>query len=843
MMKNVKCFQCLFLFATLMTIISPAYAQTAVPMLINYQGELRDPVTGDPVADGSYDMVFRICEAESGGAAFWEGTHTAANGNAVQVANGRFSVILGSGAGNELDSSVFNGPDRWLEIEVGGETLSPRQRITSTAFSIVSENNRLLSGRDVSDFAEDGELATAISAHAAVADVHHPRYTDAEAVAAMGSKTDENPLNHDKTMRLPWGSITDVPPGLADGEDNDTTYTAGAGLRLLDSQFNVVFDGSGAADTAARSDHHHNGVYSPQAHEHDAADIVSGTLSPARFSAYEDLISEGHLDNIDDPDLMTLGDAKARFWSVYGNNGTNPASHFVGTLDEQALELRVNGERALRLEPGASPNVIGGYMLNRATDGVIGATVSGGGETGLENRVSDSFGTVGGGRNNQVGDDAGTVNDKPGATVGGGAWNIASGRAATVGGGLGNQVTADYATIAGGGRVDPANPLLGNSVFDSYGSIGGGGNNRAGSDDGDPTSATYATVGGGGTNWATGQGATIGGGFVNEASGFAATVPGGDSNTASGDYSVVGGGLGNRASAKFATIAGGGRSFPDRPETGNRVTGDYGAVGGGGDNEAAVYATVAGGQVNAATGIFSNVGGGFNNDAGGWAATIAGGEYNGATGYQATVGGGFGNTASGDCAVVPGGNQNVAAGLRSFAAGYRAHANHNGAFVWGDSQISDVNSTAKDQVTFRCGGGVRFLSGGSGANQAVSWAPGDSSWTPSSDRNLKENFVEIDSKEVLERVSRLPITEWNFKGYALRHIGPVAQDFHFLFPLGGSDTRIDSGDLQGVSLAAIQGLHELLREKDAKVSTLEARIAALESLVAKLAERQAGGEE
>jgi hypothetical protein len=106
---------------------------------------------------------------------------------------------------------------------------------------------------------------------------------------------------------------------------------------------------------------------------------------------------------------------------------------------------------------------------------------------------------------------------------------------------------------------------------------------------------------------------------------------------------------------------------------------------------------------------------------------------------------------------------------------------------------------------------------------------------------LKENFVEIDPKEVLDRVSRLPVTEWNFKGYSQRHVGPVAQDFHALFPLGGTETMIDSGDLHGISLAAIQGLHELLREKDAKISTLEARIAALESLVEKLVESQAGG--
>jgi hypothetical protein len=123
----------------------------------------------------------------------------------------------------------------------------------------------------------------------------------------------------------------------------------------------------------------------------------------------------------------------------------------------------------------------------------------------------------------------------------------------------------------------------------------------------------------------------------------------------------------------------------------------------------------------------------------------------------------------------------------------------------------------------------------------VSWAPGDSSWTFSSDRDLKENFVEIDTKEVLDKISRVSITEWNFRGYSQRHIGPMAQDFHALFPLGGSGTMIDSGDLQGVALAAIQGLHEVVREKDAKISSLEARIEALETLVKKLAESQ--GEE
>ena len=50
-------------------------------------------------------------------------------------------------------------------------------------------------------------------------------------------------------------------------------------------------------------------------------------------------------------------------------------------------------------------------------------------------------------------------------------------------------------------------------------------------------------------------------------------------------------------------------------------------------------------------------------------------------------------------------------------------------------------------------------------------------------------------------------------------------------------------DADGVAPAAIQGLHKIVQEKDAKISSLEARIEALETLVKKLVESQAGGEE
>ncbi|MDP2895623.1 MAG: tail fiber domain-containing protein [bacterium] len=865
-----------------MAVCGTALSQTAVPLLVNYQGELRSPTTGEPLLDGSYNMVFRIFDAEPGGAALWQGVHSDINGNPVQVKNGIFGAILGSGSGNAMDASLFSGADRWLEIRVGMETLSPRQRIASAAYSMISENSRLLAGREAAQFANSthahsgGEITSGTVSEARI-DPLIAR--DTETNAAVGAHQGITDAHHTKTRS--FTELTDlaadaqIPASIA--RDSEVIPTVLAG------------DGAGSTLDADYLDGNDSSAFALSEHAHDA-----------------------------------------RYWSLTGNTGTDPATHFLGTADNQAVEVRVNRARALRLEPNAtSPNLIAGYGGNAVSDGVAGATVGGGGAGSSPNTVTDNFGTVGGGEGNQAGDNAGTADDarestvgggsgntasgayatvaggysneasREGATVGAGSNNAASGDYATVAGGRSNQANASYATIAGGGPWDPDNPLTSrNLVTDDYGTVGGGGGNQAGNSAGTTTDAQYATVAGGMNNAASNDNATVAGGMNNAASGYSATVAGGDyngasgnraivgggssntasgnfatvaggtnnaasdwyatvaggdsneasdwyatvgggsSNTASGNFATVGGGSSNQANASYATIAGGGPSDPDNPDTTrNLVTDDYGTIAGGGHNQAGDNAGTTGDRT------FATVGGGNGNTASGGSATVAGGYNNTAGGSYATVAGGYSNETSARYAAVAGGYNNTAAGDYSFAAGRRAKANHDGAFVWGDSQLADIASTADNQVTFRCLGGVRFLSGAGGANQMVSWAPANASWTFSSDRNLKENFVEIDPKEVLERLSRLPVTEWNFKRYSQRHIGPVAQDFHALFPLGGSETMIDSGDLQGVALAAIQGLHEMLREKDEKISTLEARVEALETLVEKLVESQAGGEE
>lgn len=401
-----------------------------------------------------------------------------------------------------------------------------------------------------------------------------------------------------------------------------------------------------------------------------------------------------------------------------------------------------------------------------------------------------------------------------------------------IGGYSGNGVTSGVvgATIAGGGGLDASFDPIPNLVTDNYSTVGGGADNRAGDNVGNTDDAAYATVGGGLTNTAGAFYATVGGGWRNTASHHSSTVSGGTDNTASDLYAAVGGGSENTASGRGSTVSGG---------TDNTASGA-------GD-------TVGGGANNAASGGGSTIGGGTNNTVNDVADTVGGGQYNTADGPTATVGGGDHNTASGWNATVPGGSFNTAQGDHSFAAGSYAKANHEGAFVWGDSTVADVASTADDQFIVRASGGVwfgttsspdiptdRFINTSTGAYLSTGGV-----WTNASDRVLKENFAPVDNQEILARLAGVSISAWNYKGEnpSVRHIGPTAQDFHSAFGVGEDNRHISTVDADGVALAAIQGLYQMVQEKDAQIATLEVQVNTLKQQNATLEARLAAVEQ
>jgi hypothetical protein len=82
----------------------------------------------------------------------------------------------------------------------------------------------------------------------------------------------------------------------------------------------------------------------------------------------------------------------------------------------------------------------------------------------------------------------------------------------------------------------------------------------------------------------------------------------------------------------------------------------------------------------------------------------------------------------------------------------------------------------------------------------------------------------------------LPVTSWAFTNHTqIRHIGPMAQDFHAAFEVGTDDKHISTTDETGVALAAIQGLNQKLeselKTKETEIGELGRRLAQLEKLL------------
>jgi hypothetical protein len=136
-------------------------------------------------------------------------------------------------------------------------------------------------------------------------------------------------------------------------------------------------------------------------------------------------------------------------------------------------------------------------------------------------------------------------------------------------------------------------------------------------------------------------------------------------------------------------------------------------------------------------------------------------------------------------------------------------------------------------MTFRVGGTERMSLDWTGLTV-------NGAFVSSSDRNVKQDVAPVDPKEVLAKVAALPVHTWSYTNSpSIRHVGPMAQDFHAAFGVGPDNRHIATVDADGVALAAIQGLNTLVQEKDARIAQLEADVAELRSMVRALSRRSA----
>ena len=123
-MRTKHLFMAILVLLSFSTILS-----AQVPQLINFQGQL-DDANGDP-ANGVFSMVFEIYDAASGGTAVWTETQS------VTATGGVFNVLLGSVT--PIPLTLFDsGSDRFLQITVDGNVLTPRRQFASIPSSFTA---------------------------------------------------------------------------------------------------------------------------------------------------------------------------------------------------------------------------------------------------------------------------------------------------------------------------------------------------------------------------------------------------------------------------------------------------------------------------------------------------------------------------------------------------------------------------------------------------------------------------------------------------------------------------------------------------------------------------------
>jgi Chaperone of endosialidase len=180
------------------------------------------------------------------------------------------------------------------------------------------------------------------------------------------------------------------------------------------------------------------------------------------------------------------------------------------------------------------------------------------------------------------------------------------------------------------------------------------------------------------------------------------------------------------------------------------------------------------------------------------------------------------------------GNFNTASGVGALASNTTGGANTAiGAFA-DVSAVNLINATAiGNGAVVNANNKIRL------GNTAVTVIEGQVAFTFPSDKTKKENFQQVDGEAVLDKIRGFELSSWNFIGHdpkEFRHYGPMAQDFFAAFGHDGvgqigSETTINSGDMAGILMIAVQALEKRtaeLKQKEERIAVLESRLEALE---------------
>jgi hypothetical protein len=824
-----------------------------------YQGRLSD---GALVANGSYDLKFTLFDASTGGSQ----VGTDLTNSATAITNGMFNVALNFGAG------IFTGSNYWLSISVrtngtGAFTaLSPLEPILPVPYAIYASNSA------VAATADSVALGSVNSSSILDGTITAENIGTGQVVKSLNGLRDAVTLAAGANISLATNGSTLTVAGLA-GTGGGWGLSGNAGTTT----------GSNYVGTTDNQplELHANGQRVLRLEPTtvlNTPNVIGGSSSEISSTAatigggYFNLLQANRESTIAGGWENTI-QSGANFSTIGGGGGNTNAS----------VNSTIAGGVYNQIQSIAGDSFIGGGISNLVQVDSFASTIAGG----FQNSAANAYTSIGGGGNN--------TNSGNTGTIAGGAYNVIGiSSESSIGGGIRNIIkdTSDFSTIAGGESnlidsyelyatisgglsnyigttlaVEGGSVIAGgafNNVLDAnqgFCTISGGYSNSISYD------ADFAVIGGGNEN-------SIGSGGPDYQS--FSTICGGSENTIqpNSTYSTIAGGSDNVVGAPWAVIAGG---------LGNDVT-----------NSSPDSFVGAGTENVIDSSPDSALGGGRNNVI--WqsgASMIGGGLLNLVSNATwSAIGGGEENIVTGGHSVIPGGDGNIAAGNFCFAAGHLAFANYDSSFVWSDGGMEATNTAADQFVVAASGGTFINTSVGSGVlnvggdvniqgglyiqedltvtndlqvvdgsvtaggsfygaslhllgdiqaagnavingNLAVGGTVTAKNIANSSDRNIKEHIMPIDSAAILDKVASLPISSWNFKtDDPFRHIGPMAQDFYAAFNVGPDERHITTVDEGGVALAAIQGLNQRVEKQNedshAEIQALREQNRALE---------------
>jgi len=374
------------------------------PEIIGFNGNLTDG-SGQPVPDGAYDITFSIWDTEVGGERKWGETQVG-----VPVSNGVFSVFLGSVV--PIKDTVWNGKERYLEIEVGGEILSPRSRFASVPWA-----QRIGTVDEALGGIINGGMIVRPDDRASIRD---------NSISIVNE--DGEPQIVMETAEL---GVTE----LSMFEPADAKFFAGPVTKKLSIQPDSITMLGENEDPQIVLETENLGV--PQISMLEPADSKAGesvlrvAIRPDSVILYGDdedpqIVLE--TENIGVPQISMLEPADSKA----------PGSKRV-TIRPDALIMFGETELDTNLIVRSNGDITGLGQLTMGQNSSPGIQTS---VLGFENTANGDSSAIGGGSQNTTN---GTI-----STISGGHQNTANGEGSTIGGGAFNTTDGDYSTIAGG---------------------------------------------------------------------------------------------------------------------------------------------------------------------------------------------------------------------------------------------------------------------------------------------------------------------------------------------------------------------------------------------------------